>query len=91
MSIYITFGHARTVVIHKSEIELGGNIVLHRGFPVPVCRLGIILQNPLTFDIQSSEIGLSYSKTVRRQLSCPVRDNYDGRLGGLTFYSLQPA
>lgn len=28
---------------------------------------------------------------VRRQLSCPVRDNYDGRLGGLTFYSLQPA
>ncbi|EAZ97492.1 hypothetical protein MELB17_00560 [Marinobacter sp. ELB17] len=28
---------------------------------------------------------------VRRQLSCPVRDNYDGRLGGLTSYSLQPA
>gem|GEM_PF-3680716 len=27
---------------------------------------------------------------VRRQLSCPVRDNYDGRLGGFTFYSLQP-
>ena len=28
---------------------------------------------------------------VWRQLSCPVRDNYDGRLGGLTFYSFQPA
>jgi hypothetical protein len=27
---------------------------------------------------------------VRRQLFCPVRDNYDGRLGGFTFYSLQP-
>ncbi|MEH6562447.1 MAG: hypothetical protein V7713_13550, partial [Marinobacter sp.] len=25
--------------------------------------------------------------SVWRQLSCPVRDNYDGRLGGLTFYS----
>lgn len=31
------------------------------------------------------------SKAVWRQLSCPVRDNYDGRLGGLTFYSFQPA
>ena len=30
-------------------------------------------------------------KPVWRQLSCPVRDNYDGRLGGLTFYSFQPA
>ena len=29
--------------------------------------------------------------SVWRQLSCPVRDNYDGRLGGLTFYSFQPA
>ena len=28
---------------------------------------------------------------VWRQLSCPVRDNYDGRLSGLTFYSFQPA
>jgi len=31
------------------------------------------------------------ARGVRRQLSCPVRDNYDGRLGGLTSYSLQPA
>jgi|SRR5680860_299018 len=31
-----------------------------------------------------------YQAPVRRQLSCPVRDNYDGRLGGFTFYSLQP-
>jgi hypothetical protein len=32
-----------------------------------------------------------FGGTVWRQLSCPVRDNYDGRLGGLTFYSFQPA
>jgi len=31
-----------------------------------------------------------FLRCVRRQLSCPVRDNYDGRLGGFTFYSLQP-
>lgn len=34
---------------------------------------------------------LSNPDSVWRQLSCPVRDNYDGRLGGLTFYSFQPA
>ncbi|HIL18315.1 MAG TPA: hypothetical protein EYG12_03625, partial [Gammaproteobacteria bacterium] len=36
-------------------------------------------------------IGGSIAMGVWRQLSCPVRDNYDGRLGGLTFYSFQPA
>ena len=42
-------------------------------------------------DNLDSELKLLNSTNVWRQLSCPVRDNYDGRLGGLTFYSFQPA
>ena len=40
----------------------------------------------------SCKLGFEWSgMLVWRQLSCPVRDNYDGRLSGLTFNSFQSA
>ena len=42
--------------------------------------MALILQIQLYFDLQNGNVLYTEMKYVQRQLSCPVRDNYDGRL-----------
>lgn len=86
---YIEFG---------KELDRAVNKVLHLTLP----EVAELRTSPdqwcvdrLVFDCIPKTVSVEFLDKklgiVWRQLSCPVRDNYDGRLGGLTSCSLQPA